>query len=111
VQSIKSQRLALIALAAVSLIAMTNAATAGGGTFTRGCAARDLQVQMMIEDRQNTKAVSADKLNDAMLALLHARIVCRAGQVLDALALYEGIARSITPNPVLSGRAHPTEIQ
>ena len=98
------RRLALCALAAVQLGAMTSAATAGGSSFTRGCAARDLQIISMIEDRENTKAVSAEKLDDAMLTVLHARIVCHEGYVRDALAIYDSVAHSITPNPVLSGR-------
>ena len=47
---------------------------ASAGSFTRGCAARDLEILRLIED---------------------ARMVCHAGRVLDAIALYDGIARSI----------------
>lgn len=95
------QRFAPPALAAVCLAAMATAATAG--SFTRGCAARDLQILKMIEDRENTNAVSAESLSDAMLTMMHARIVCHEGYVRDALAIYDGIAQSIAINPVLSG--------
>ena len=98
------RRLALCALAAVHLGAMTSAATAGGGSFTRGCAARDLQILKMIEDRESTKAVAPERLNDALLAMLHARLVCHEGHVLDALEIYDQIIQSISTHPVL-GRA------
>jgi len=38
--------------------------------------------------------------------MMHARMV-----VLDALAIYDSIARSIIPNPVQTGRMRPLEIQ
>jgi hypothetical protein len=90
---------------------MTNAATASGGAFTRGCAARDMQVLQMIEDRESSQAVSGETLSAAMLTMMHARNVCHEGYVVDALAIYDDIARSLTPNAVLSGRPPSTEIQ
>jgi hypothetical protein len=89
-------------LVAVFLGALTNGAA--GGAFTRGCAARDLQILMLIEERETTNTVAADTLNDAMLAMLEARIVCHEGRVVDAMALYDGIARSVTPDTVVSAR-------
>ena len=92
-------RLNLCLAAAIGLCLMpgfmTDSATAG--SFTRGCAARDLQILMLIEDRENTSSVSGDKLDEAMLAMLEARIVCHEGRVRDAMALYDTIAQSITP--------------
>jgi len=82
---------------------MTSVATAG--SFTRECAARDLQVLMMIEQQEEANTVTPDKVNDAMLTMLHARIVCHEGHVLDALAIYDGIAVSITSDPT-----HSTEL-
>ena len=67
---------------------------AGGGTFTRGCAARDMQIMMMIE---TSEIPPQDKI-DAVRTIMHARIMCFEGQVLDALAVYDNIAHSITPN-------------
>jgi hypothetical protein len=87
------------ALAFVCLCTMTNGAPAGW--FTRGCAARDLQILMLIEDREDVGAVSAEALNEAMLAMLQARIVCHDGRVADALTLYDRIATSITPDTIL----------
>ena len=102
-QSTVFRRFALWTLALAWFGTMTSAATAG--SFTRGCAARDMQVLTMIEDREDTDTVTPDKVQDAMLTLLNARIVCHEGHVLDALAIYDGIAQSIVPdNP------HQTEL-
>ena len=60
-------------LTPIILAALT--ATAAAGSFTRGCAARDMQVLMLIEERENTRTVSADQVREAMHQLLHARIV------------------------------------
>ena len=92
-----------LALAAVCLSAMANAATAG--SFTRGCAARDLEILMMIEEREATETVSSEKLNDAMLTMMHARIVCHEGHVMEALTIYDDIARSIASDWVLPDRS------
>ena len=65
---------------------------AAGGAFTRGCAARDMQIIMMIE----TSGISQEQKADAIRTIMHARFVCFDGQVVDALALYDDIAQSIT---------------
>ena len=103
------QHLRQWALAAVILATLT--ATATAGSFLRGCAARDMQILVLIEDRETTKAVSAEQLRDAMHTLMHARIVCHEGYVVDALAIYDRIAQSIAPNPLVVGRSKSTEIQ
>src|SRR5438105_2609502 len=108
-QKTRPQHFVRWALAATILVA--SVATAAAGSFTRGCAARDMQVLMMIEDQESTSAVSEAKLRDALLAMMHARFVCHEGQVLDALVIYDGIAQSIMPNPVRTGRMRPREIQ
>jgi hypothetical protein len=81
-------------LATVILATLTATATAG---FTRGCAARDMQILMLIEDRESKSTVSAERLRDAIVTMMHARIVCHEGRVVDALAIYDSIAQSITP--------------
>jgi hypothetical protein len=90
------------ALAAVCLGALTSTATAGA--FTRGCAARDMQVLMLIEERETAADISSEKLSDAFNTMMHARIVCYQGHVPEALAIYDSISQSITSNPILSGR-------
>jgi hypothetical protein len=84
------------------MCAMSNGASAGG--FTRGCAARDLQILMLIEDRESSSMLSIEASSDALLAMLEARIVCHEGRVVDAMALYDSIATSITPDTILSAR-------
>ena len=89
------------ALAVVFLAAMINSTNAG--SFTRGCAARDLQILMLIEEGESSNAVAPEKLSDALLTMMNARMVCYEGHVVDALAIYDSVAKSITPNPLLFG--------
>jgi len=91
------QRAVRWTLAAVYLGAMINSATAG--SFTRGCAARDLQILMLIEERESSNAISAENVNDALLTMMHARMVCYEGHVIDALAIYDNVAQRISLNP------------
>jgi hypothetical protein len=74
------------------------------GSFTRGCAARDLQILMLIEERESAKTFPPEKLSDAMFTMLHARMVCHEGRVVDALAIYDNVAQSLTANPFVSDR-------
>jgi len=105
-QMTRAQHFVRWAFAAVILAA--SAVTAAAGSFTRGCAARDMQILMMIENQETTIAVSEAKLRDALHAMMHARFVCHEGRVLDALAIYDGIARSIMPQSG-SGRPNATK--
>ena len=73
------------AFVAACLCTTFNNATAGA--FTRGCAARDLQLLVLIEEIEGTNTVSAERLSDAMLEMMHARLVCHEGFVVDALAI------------------------
>ena len=99
-------RLVHIAAAALCVSAMIDRTTAG--SFTRGCATRDLQILMLIEERENTNAISAERLSDAMLTMMNARMLCHDGHEADALVMYDSIAGSLTPGlnhrmlPVLS---------
>jgi hypothetical protein len=85
-----------VAAAALCLGAMIDGATAG--SFTRGCAARDLQILMLIEERESTNAISAERLTDAMLTMMNARMLCHEGYQADALTMYDSIAGSLTPS-------------
>jgi hypothetical protein len=78
--------------------------TATAGSFTRGCAARDLQLSKLIEDHENAKVISAQRTTEAMLTMMHARMVCHEGRVIDALALYDGIGRMMERSSILSER-------
>jgi hypothetical protein len=87
---------AQVAVAALCLGAMITGTIAG--SFTRGCAARDLQILKLIEERENTNAISAERLSDVMLTILNARMICYEGHVVDALAIYDSVAGSVTSN-------------
>jgi hypothetical protein len=86
---------------------MTHAAAAG--SFTRGCAARDLQLLTVIEQQENAGSIPAEKISEALLKMMHARIVCHQGRVLDALAIYDAVTESV--RPVWSGHAHAIGIE
>ncbi|MCC6889359.1 MAG: hypothetical protein IT536_12565 [Hyphomicrobiales bacterium] len=75
-------------------------AVAAGGSFVRGCAARDMQVMLMIE----TSPLAAPDKDNAVRAIMHARLLCFEGQVMDALALYDGIAQGLASDWVLSAQ-------
>ena len=68
------------------------------GSFTRGCAVRDLQILMLIEERENTNAISAEGLSDAMLTMMAARMTCQDGHEAEALKMYDSIAADLTPS-------------
>jgi len=94
-------------LATIVFGVMMHAAAAG--SFTRGCAARDLQLLTVIEQQENAGSISAKKISDALVEMMHARIVCHQGRVLDALAIYDDVSESI--RPVRSGRAQATGVE
>ena len=94
-------------LATVVVSVMTHAAAAG--SFTRGCAARDFQLLALIEEQESAGLASAEKLSEALIEIMNARIVCHYGRVLDALAIYDTIAESV--RPVNTGRDYTTGIR
>ena len=77
---------------------------AGGGSFTRGCAARDMQIMMMLEQREGANGIATHELKEAMNTIVDARMICAEGRVLDALEIYDNIARRIAADYTLSGR-------
>jgi hypothetical protein len=92
----------------VIIVALTGAVAAG--SFTLGCAARDMQVLKIIEESENTNAASPEQLHDAMLTIMHARTVCHEGYAVDALAIYDQIAQSIAAK-FLSDQRQSTKIR
>jgi hypothetical protein len=95
-------RLSAWVIAAIGVGMMLDGATAG--SFTRGCAARDLQILFLIEEQEAAGSVPAERLGDALIEMMHARIVCHEGRVLDALAIYDAVAENL--RPIRSGRAY-----
>ena len=92
----------LWAFAAIGVGLMVQQASAG--SFTRGCAARDLQILFLIEEQESAGSVPAERLSDALIEMMHARIVCHEGRVLDALAIYDAVAENL--RPIRSGHAN-----
>jgi hypothetical protein len=88
----KTARMQWLFTASFLAVAITSASA---GQFTRGCAARDLQVQAMIAEREGVHAISEQKLQETFVTLLEARMVCHGGRVVDALAMYDGIVQNI----------------
>ena len=76
------------------------------GSFTRGCAARDIQVLDLIEERAGEGGISAQHSTDAIVTVMHARMVCFEGRVVDALAIYDRVSESVMSNPVRLGQRH-----
>jgi hypothetical protein len=89
-------------VAAIGVGLMSHGAIAG--SFTRGCAARDLQILVLIEEQEAAGSVPVERLSDALIEMMHARIVCHEGRVLDALAIYDAVAENL--RPIRSGRAY-----
>ena len=83
-------------LTTVIVSVMTHAAAAG--SFTRGCAARDLQLLIVIEEQELTGSIPDEKISEALLEMMHARIVCHQGRVLDALTIYDAVTESVRPS-------------
>ena len=94
-------RLGSCIIAAIGVGMMLDGAMAG--SFTRGCAARDLQILFLIEEQEAAGSVPSERLSDALIEMMHARIVCHEGRVLDALAIYDAVAENL--RPIRSGRA------
>lgn len=92
------------ALAAMCLGTAANGSVAG--SFTRGCAARDLQILMLIEERESTNTISAERLSDAMFMMMDARMICHEGREADALTMYDSVAGSLTTS--INRRMPPT---
>jgi len=61
-------------------------------SFSPDCAAQDLRLVTSIEELGVTGTVPSDKLSAAYSSLLHARSVCRTGQVVQGLRLYEEVS-------------------
>jgi len=66
-------------------------------TFSPECAHREVQVITLIEDHGAKEDVPSDKLAEAGLKMLEARMTCYAGRVSEATKLYDSITDSLRP--------------
>jgi hypothetical protein len=78
---------------------------AQAGSFTRGCAARDIQILRMIDESDAAETISATTLNETLITVMQARMVCHEGRVLEALALYESVSQNMTRSSLLFERS------
>ena len=61
------------------------------------CAARNVQVVILIEDRGTANDVAPERLAEAVLSQLDARAACSEGRVTERIARYDEIIRSFGP--------------
>jgi hypothetical protein len=98
------QRRQLQALVLVSLLSLTIMAHGQAAQFAKECALKEITVITMIEDHGWAEDLPADRLGNAGLTMLRARLACYEGRVGEALALYESI---LDLGPVASLRPQP----
>jgi len=93
----------LAAALAIGCVVASGAAGADGQSrpFATTCALKETAVITLIEDHAEAQDLPSDKLGEAGLAMLRARLTCYEGRVEEALALYDGI---LSLGPVVSLR-------
>jgi hypothetical protein len=74
-----------------------HAALAQPVTGPRLCAARDVEVIILIEDHGTANDVAPERLAKAALAQMDARAACSEGRVAQGIALYNEVIRSLGP--------------
>jgi hypothetical protein len=84
---------ALLLVAAVSTATSLQAAsdTPRTGSLTPACAQHDLRAFALIEARNASADTPAERLADAGLKFLQARVLCLSGQENEGVALYQSI--------------------
>src|SRR5262245_35695513 len=80
----------IITLACLGAVGLIAAAIDRSRVATAECAARDLKLAMLIEERGEAQDVAPDRLANAFRTMIRARQACHDGRVADALALYDG---------------------
>ena len=80
----------------VSLLGASGA-TAQATSGPSLCAARDLQVVILIEDHGTANDVAPERLAKALLAQLGAQAACSEGRVTEGIMRYDEIIRSLGP--------------
>jgi len=93
-------RLAQAAVVVLGLGASIEESNAG--SFTRGCAWRDRQILMLIEQGEQADVARERQMTEAIQRMLYARIVCYDGHVVDALKIYDTIGETFTSDPFTS---------
>ncbi len=81
---------ALVRVASLA-IAICAVPQARAEPFAAECAGKEITVITLIEEHAAAADLSADRLGNAGLTLLRARMACYAGRVGEALVLYDSI--------------------
>jgi len=85
-----------MAACALALLALP-ARAQSDGAFAPECAARDLEVVILIEQRGQGEDVASERVAHAAMTMMVAREVCAAGRVDEALAVYDSIIAALRP--------------
>jgi len=60
-------------------------------TTAAECAARDVKLITLIEDRGEAQDIASDQLAEMAFTMLRARQTCHDGRIADALAIYDSV--------------------
>jgi hypothetical protein len=97
-----------LAIAAFALLVLAHPAQSQpdqATSFAPECAARDLEVVILIEQQGQGEEVASERVAHAAMTMMLAREVCAAGRVEEALAIYDSIIGALRPMfPMLSQR-------
>jgi hypothetical protein len=87
----------------VSLVALmlttTPGPTADQQSPQQGCATRDVQTLILIEDHGEAGDLLPERVAKAGLMQMEARLACTAGRHAEGMALYDEIIRALGPVP------------
>ena len=84
----------VLAAIAVSSLGMTDA-PAQDAAGARLCAARDVEVVMLIEDHGEANDIAPEQLAKAFLTQMDARVACSGGRTEEGIALYNDVFRAL----------------
>jgi hypothetical protein len=99
----RAKAMVMLATIVTSVLGIDGApAVAQDAASKRLCAARDVEVVILIEDHGAANDIAPEKLAKAALAQMDARVECSNGHMEDGLALYNDILRAL--GPMLSQR-------
>jgi hypothetical protein len=90
--------LALYVIAAIadSPLGMAGASAVAQPTASsRLCAARDLEVVVLIEDHGAANDIASERLAKAFLTQMDARVACSGGRTEEGIALYNNVFRAL----------------
>lgn len=76
-------------------VAATGASLAAGPKLAAVCAERDIAAITLIEERASSETVPSESLYQAFGTQVQARIACAAGQVGEAMTLYDRIEHEV----------------